>query len=270
MHLDVAQLRNFYYRSPLGRSAQRVIRDALVSLWPDVTGQTVVGFGFSVPLLRPFLDPAHRVIGLMPGPQGVMSWPAAGPNISVLCEDLLWPMQADQVDKLVVMHGLETSETPSALLDECWRVLRPGGNAVFIVPNRAGLWSRSDKTPFGFGRPYSLGQLEEQLRIHGLIPERHLSTLYQPPSASRFWRKSAGLIERSGRRMQMVVAGGVLMVEVSKQVPQPTRPGLGEAVRRPLRVLEGLGQPVPDTARSRGRLSPAAQKTGTDGALTIR
>ena len=137
MHLDVVDLRRFYYRSPLGRAAQRVIRDLLVELWPDVTGRTVVGFGFAVPLLRPFLADARRVVGLMPGPQGVMPWPAGMPNVSVLCEDTLWPLQTGQVDRLVMLHGLETSENPLALLGECARVLGPGGRAVFIVPNRS-------------------------------------------------------------------------------------------------------------------------------------
>ena len=30
MHLDVTELRDFYYRSALGRAAQRVIRDELL------------------------------------------------------------------------------------------------------------------------------------------------------------------------------------------------------------------------------------------------
>jgi len=254
MHLDVLDLRNFYYRSALGRAAQRVIRDDLRRLWPEAKGQTVVGFGFAAPLLRPFLQDARRVMALLPGPQGVMPWPAGRPNVSLLCEDTLWPLQAGQVDKLVLMHGLETSENPTALMDEVWRVLGPGGKAVFIVPNRVGLWSRSDATPFGFGRPYSIGQLEAQLRVHGLIPGRHFSTLYQPPSQRKIWRKSANLLEKMGKRMSVFDAGGVLMVEVSKQIPQPTRPGLGEAVKRPLRVLEGLTNPVPEGARGRGTM----------------
>lgn len=252
MHLDVLDLRNFYYRSPLGRAAQKVVRDALVQMWPEARGQTVAGYGFAVPLLRPFLSEARRVIALMPGPQGVMPWPAGQPNISVLCEDHLWPLQAGQVDKLVLMHGLETSETPALLLDEVWRVLGPGGKAVIVVPNRAGLWSRTDTTPFGYGRPYSLSQLEGQLRVHGLIPVRHKSTLYQPPSHKSVWRKSADLLEKLGGKLSVVAAGGVLMVEVTKQVPQPKRPGLGEAVKRPLRVLEGLGAPLPEGVRDRG------------------
>ncbi|MDX8349888.1 methyltransferase domain-containing protein [Cognatiyoonia sp. IB215446] len=252
MHLDVLDLRNFYYRSALGRAAQKVIRDELVRLWPDCKGQMVVGFGFSVPLLRPFLKDARRVVGLMPGPQGVMPWPPDGQNVSVLCEDTLWPIETGHVDRLVLMHGLETTEHPSALLDEAWRVLGPGGRAVFIVPNRAGLWSRSDATPFGYGRPYSLSQLDAQLRRHQFVTERTMSALYQPPSSRRLWRKSAGFFEKVGHNIPMVAAGGVLIVEVSKQMVAPTRPGLGEAVKKPLRALEGMAkpQPKPETART--------------------
>ena len=248
MHLDVLDLRNFYYRSALGRAAQKVIRDELTQIWPEAKGQTVVGYGFAVPLMRPYLAHARRVIGLMPGPQGVMPWPAGQPNISVLCEETFWPIQTGQVDKLVVMHGLETCENPTALLDEIWRVLGPGGRAVFVVPNRAGMWSRSDKTPFGFGRPYSLGQLEAQLRKHDFITERTLSTLYQPPSHKRVWRKTAGLLEKIGYNLPVVAAGGVLMIEVSKQMAAPTRSGLTEVVKRKFRALEGITA-APEGAR---------------------
>lgn len=244
MHLDVHDLREFYYRSALGRAAQKVVRGELERLWPSAKGETVVGYGFAVPLLRPFLAEARRVIGLMPGPQGVMPWPSGDKNVSVLCEDTLWPLGSGMVDKLVLLHGLETSDHPYPLLDECWRVLAPHGRAVFIVPNRAGLWSRSDATPFGFGRPYSMGQLEKQLRDVGLIPTHTLSTLYQPPSSRKLWRQMAGTLESAGRHLPVFAAGGVLMVEVTKQVPQPKRPGLTEAVKRPLRVLEGMGGPV--------------------------
>ena len=246
MHLDVLDLRNFYYRSPLGRAAQKVVRDQLVQWWPEAQGQTVAGFGFAVPLLRPYLADARRVIGLMPGPQGVMPWPAGGKNVSVLCEDTLWPIETGHVDKLVVMHGLETSDDQAAVLEECWRVLGPGGRAVFVVPNRAGLWSRSDGTPFGYGRPYTLGQLEGQLRKHRFFTERQISTLYQPPSHKRAWRKTAGLLETVGHYLPWVTAGGVLMVEVSKQMATPG----GTAVpASPVReVLQGMRGPVAEPA----------------------
>jgi SAM-dependent methyltransferase len=251
MHLDVLDLRNFYYRTQLGRVAQRAIRDQIVSMWPPAPGMTMAGFGFSVPLLRPYLPEARRVIGLMPGPQGVMPWPAGMENVSVLCEETAWPLSTGFVDRLVLMHGLETSEQPSAVLEECQRVLGPGGKALFVVPNRSGLWARGDSTPFGFGRPYSLRQLEAQLKRHGFTPERHVAALYAPPSARRFWLRTAAFWEGAGRRFAPWVAGGVLMVEASKQVYAPTRGGLGAVVRKPLRVWEGVVQPAPEPAMGR-------------------
>ncbi len=243
MHLDVLDLRQFYYRTRLGRVAQTAVRDALLHLWPDTSSETVAGFGFAVPLLRPFLADARRVVSLMPGPQGVMHWPAGMPNVSVLCAEKDWPLETGSVDKLVVLHGLETSENPTAVLEEAMRVLGPGGHAVFIVPNRAGLWARRDGTPFGYGRPYSLGQLEAQVKAQGFVPERHASALYAPPSVKRFWLRSHGMWERTGQKMSALMSGGVFLLEVSKQVYKPTRVGAPEVVRRPLRVLEGMPAP---------------------------
>src|SRR3989338_6796837 len=261
MHLDVLDLRNFYYRTQLGRVAQRAIRGQVEKLWPPAPGQTgagvgfagpllrphlsqarrgvgvkrgcraapgqtVAGFGFAVPLLRPYLSEARRVIGLMPGPQGVMPWPAGMENVSVLCEETLWPLATGHVDRLVIMHGLETSDNPAAVLDEAHRVLGPGGRALFIVPNRAGLWARRDGTPFGFGRPYTPGQLEAQLKKHGFTPERSMTSLFAPPSEGRFWLRTSAFWESFGHRLPWL-AGGVLMVEGAKQGYAPTRGGVG-------------------------------------------
>lgn len=244
MHLDVRDLKTFYYRSALGRAAQKAIRDQVVEFWPEAKGQTVLGYGFAVPLMRPYLKDARRVVGLMPGPQGVMPWPAGQKNVSVLSEEVNWPLDTGSVDKLVLLHGLETSEHPTALLEECFRVLGPGGKALFIVPNRAGLWSRSDRTPFGFGRPYSLLQLESQLKMHNFQPERHRAALFAPPSSKRFWLRAAPVWEKTGRKISSYLAGGVLIIEATKQIHAPTRPGLPAAIARPLGVLEGIRKPA--------------------------
>lgn len=242
MHLDVQDLRNFYYRSALGRSAQFALRTRLQEIWPEAQGQTVVGYGFAAPLLRPYLKDARRVLALMPGPQGVMPWPSDGPNVSVLTEETLWPLETGHVDKLVILHGLETSDHPFDLLEEAWRVLGPGGKVLFIVPNRAGLWSRRDRTPFGFGRPYSVSQLETQLRKHQFLPERHYGALYGFPSGKRFWLKSFGFFERVGRSMPGVLAGGAVLVEASKRVYPPK--GRVQRNRAPVSILEGVPRPV--------------------------
>lgn len=245
MHLDVLDLRSFYYRTGLGRAAQRAIREQVRSVWPDTKGMTLVGFGFATPLLRPFLGEAERVISLMPGQQGVMPWPPGEPNLSVLCEETLWPIETGSVDRLILMHGLDTSEDPFQLLEECYRTLRPEGRGLLIVPNRGGLWARNDKTPFGFGRPYSMRQLEATIRSHDFVPEKSLAALFQPPSTRKFWMKTGAMWERVGQKIPRGIAGGVLIVEMKKQVPAPPRRGLAETVKKPLRVLDGITSPAP-------------------------
>ncbi len=244
MHRDVQDLRNFNSRSTRGRAAQASVRGRMLQLWPEAKRQTVAGFGFAVPLLRPYLADARRVIALMPAPQGVMPWPAGLPNVSVLAEETLWPLETGRVDKLVVVHGLETSERPSRLLEECWRVLGPGGKALFIVPNRAGLWSRSDRTPFGYGRPYTPGQLDAELKKHQFLPERHAAALFQPPSTRRFWLKTGSLIEKYGGRFPRVLPGGVFMVEASKRVQPPAGTIIKEIAKQPIEALKGLAEPA--------------------------
>ncbi|MFN3642231.1 MAG: class I SAM-dependent methyltransferase [Gemmobacter sp.] len=243
MHLDVHDLREFYYRTRLGRAAQKAIRARIAALAPPRAGEVVAGFGFAVPLLRPYLEADARVIALMPAPQGVMPWPAGQANVAALCDEAHWPLLPASVDRLILMHGLETSERPSALLDEAFRVLAPGGSVIFVVPNRAGLWARRDGTPFGYGRPYSAGQLEAQMKRHAFTPERAISALYVPPVEARFWLRTADFWERTGRTILPWRAGGVLIVEGTKELHAPTR-GTAAAVQRPMRVLEGAARPV--------------------------
>lgn len=257
MHLDVVDLHSFYYRTRLGRIAQESLRSRIVGLWPDTKGQTVAGFGFAGPMLRPFLEGSRRVLNLMPGQQGVMPWPAGEPNRSVLVEETRWPLATGFVDRLIVLHGLETCDRPGELLDEIWRVLGPGGRALFVVPSRTGLWARRDATPFGFGRPYTVGQLESQLRRHGFVPGRQISALHALPSHRPALIRSAAFFERFGARLGWIAPAGAIMIEATKQVFAPTRPGLGEAVRRPLEVLEGIAKPAGKPAR--GRVSRDAQ-----------
>ncbi|MDP4063899.1 hypothetical protein IMCC1933_14280 [Rhodobacteraceae bacterium IMCC1933] len=250
MHLDVRELRAFYYRSFLGRSVQATIREQVLRLWPQARHEVVLGYGFAAPLLRPYLSSARRVTALMPARQGVMHWPPGLPNCSVLCEETRWPVETGSIDKLLVLHGLDTSEHAAAVLEECYRVLAPAGRAIFIVPNRASLWARREGTPFSFARPYTAGQLESRLKWHGFLPEHHVTALYQPPWSGPFWRRMSGPIERIGQTIPAWRGGGVLILEVSKQVPRPRRPGLGQIISRPLGLLEGIKAPDPISAQS--------------------
>ncbi len=252
MHLDVLDLRGFYYATQLGRMVQRMVRQRLRALWPDIHGQSLVGFGYAAPFLRPFMEEAARTLCLMPAQQGVCIWPPEGPNLTALVEETLWPLSSGFADRMIVAHGLEACERPEALLEEIWRVLAPGGKAIFVVPNRAGLWARSDATPFGYGRPYSVGQLEKTLSRNKFTAERHEAVLYLPPSHKRFWLKIAPGMERIGQRLNAQRLAGVAMVEATKLVYIAPQSGAKAKTSDPLRVLEGL-RPKPAAGRSAAR-----------------
>lgn len=247
MHLDVQDLRNFYYRQALGRSVQKILRSHVTEIWPDTQGLSVAGFGFATPVLRPFIDQARRVLALMPGPQGVMAWPSDQKNVSVLVRETHWPIETGHIDRLIVMHGLETSDDPSALLSEIYRTLGPGGRVLFIVPNRVGLWSRSERTPMGVGRPYTLGQLETQLRIQGFLPEKTLATLFQFPVFKKRWLRLGAFWERFGKNIPFL-AGGVILIEASKRVHPLSGAKIGDAEKGKANVLAGLSKPKPALA----------------------
>ncbi|MFV0294414.1 MAG: class I SAM-dependent methyltransferase [Paracoccus sp. (in: a-proteobacteria)] len=267
MHHDVIELRRFYYSRSLGRVAQRILRERLVANWPvgKVTGMSVAGYGFAVPMLRPYLTQARRVTGLMPGPQGVMGWPAGMANHSVLCDETAWPLETGSIDRLIILHGLETSDHPAALLAEAWRVLGPGGRMMVMVPNRAGLWARTDTTPFGLGRSYTAGQLEGQAADAGFVTERAGAAIYIPPSDRRFWLRSAMGWEQLGGRIASMLVAGVIWAEFSKQVHAPAGPGRRVSVPSPLDVLEGIARPRPARDPAAGRVGRGASSSRGNG-----
>ncbi|SEO26373.1 hypothetical protein SAMN04489859_105510 [Paracoccus alcaliphilus] len=257
MHHDIDDLRRFYYQRALGRVVQRILRDRLMARWePDSChGMNVAGYGFAAPMLRPYLRHARRVTALMPGPQGVMAWPAGLPNHSVMCDETAWPIETGSLDRLVMLHGLETSDHPAALLAEAWRTLGPGGRMMVMVPNRSGLWAASDGTPFGFGRSYTTGQIQAQTRAAGFVGEWHGSAVYIPPSDRRFWLRSAQMWERTGARISRVLIAGVVLVELSKQVRGAVGPTARVHVPSPLDILDGVARPKPG-----GRLAASPVK----------
>lgn len=238
-------LRNFYYRNTLGRSAQASLRKRIADIWPHAKGQTVLGFGFAVPVLRPYLKEARRVIAMMPAQQGVSAWPTNASNICFLGHESFWPIDTGQVDRLILLHALELSDRPDVLLEEAQRVLGPGGRALIIVPNRAGLWARSENTPFGSGRPYSISQIEARLSPHGFLVEQYASALYHMPTRRRLWLRAAPVFEHIGHKLSPIFAGGVLIVEVSKRYPPAKKRPSQEILDTALGLLRPKPQPKP-------------------------
>ena len=216
MPFDVIDLRDFY-RSALGQVARRMIRRAIQRAWPDLRGMRLLGLGYATPFLSALSPETERTIAVMPASLGVLGWPPEGRNLVALADEGELPFADYSIDRVLLVHALETSEEVRAMLKEVWRVLAGGGRLLIVAPNRRGIWARLDRTPFGSGRPYTQSQLSQLLRDEQFTPVGSDAALFVPPSTGRMVRRSAAAWERIGRRWFPTFAG-VLLVEATKQI----------------------------------------------------
>lgn len=216
MSIDVVDLRNFY-SNRLGSVARHLIGRGIRQHWQDTRGLRVLGIGYPIPYLGVFREEAERCIAFMPASQGVVKWPTARPTLTALVDETEMPLPDAAVDRVLLVHALETSRDASAVLREVWRVLASGGRLLAVVPNRRGPWARMDTTPFGHGRPYSRSQITQLLRETWFTPVNWSEALYVPPIERGWFLRSAVAWERAGATISAPFAG-VHIVEATKQV----------------------------------------------------
>jgi SAM-dependent methyltransferase len=238
--MDIVDLKEFY-ASALGQASRRIIAHRIRSRWGNLRGARVLGLGFATPYLDVVREEAHAVLGFMPAELGVSHWPAEGLSATALVDEIDLPLPDSCIDCALIIHGLELTQYLSDMLRELWRVLAPQGRALFVAPNRRGMWARFDSTPFGHGRPFSRQQLNQMLREARFSPSGWSQALFVPPIPGAFFTRSAVAWERVGLRLSPGFAG-VIIVEAVKQVYALTP---GKRVRRLVPSLKPVLNPQP-------------------------
>lgn len=224
-----------FYEEPIGQVTRRTIFRRVRLAWPDVRGQRLLGYGYALPYLRPFVGEAERVAALVPAQHeagdGDLRFVAQG-------EEDAWPFADSLFDRILVVHGLECAESVRPVLRQIWRVLTSEGRLLCVVPNRASLWAQIEHSPFAHGRPFSRTQLERLMRDSMFVPERWDSALYFPPVPLRRLVRSGAAWERMGRALWPRLAG-VHIVEATKSLYALAAP---EKVPIRKRVLATVGR----------------------------
>lgn len=232
MSTNVHDLKHFYSQRR-GRLVRRFVSSHIREMWPDLHGQRLMGCGYALPYLNNIGREAERNFAFMPQALGVHYWPEGEKGRVFLGDETDLPIETESIDRILVIHGLEFFDRPSACFHELWRVLKSSGRLMVLVPNRLGFWARSEGTPFGHGRPYSVRQLTHILQDNMFIHERTEQALFMPPFKSFPVMRTAYAFESLGRFIFPGLAG-VHIVEASKQIyagsakaPAGTRRGLG-------------------------------------------
>jgi len=214
-YVDILTLDRFY-KSALGQAAAIAISQRLKLMWPDPRGK-MVAVGYGPPLLNEFYNRDLTSLAMMPARQGVMAWPCIDDKRSTLVDEYNLPLPDNSADYIILMHALEHAHRPDKLLREMWRVLSPSGRIAVIAPNRRRIWSSIERSPFGYGRPYSASQLHQLLTDKLLSPKRIDHALFLPP----FDIPAVGPLLNAAEwaaRGWLRRWGGVLIMEAEKQV----------------------------------------------------
>lgn len=206
-----------FYNSRKGRIVRSLIRQKIHEIWPEIKSQRLMGYGYAMPYLRLYMGSASRAFNIMPEQLGVHNWPPEAENCVCLAKESVLPLETNSVDFILMVHALEFLDTPEESFEEIWRVLKSTGRLIIVVPNRVGLWARADWSPFGQGRPYSIGQVEDFLSDNLFVHERTSRALFSPPFKSEFLLRGANFFEKVGPYLYPAL-GGVHVIEASKQL----------------------------------------------------
>jgi len=220
MYRDTVKIQSFY-ETPLGVTVTRLLDPYVRSFWDDRVDAYNVAFGYGPPFLNMIDDAAKaRAIALMPARHGAVIWPQTGQVRTILTKGHNLPVPDVQLDRLMLAHALEFDDDPARLLDECWRILDGAGRLLVMVPNRRGIWTHRETTPFGHGRPFSRRQLQTALTQHGFEVNRVHRVVFIPPVQRGPLLRFASSCEQIGQRCWPAL-GAILLIEATKMLYAP-------------------------------------------------
>jgi SAM-dependent methyltransferase len=199
-------------------------RAMLERLGPLPPAPTLLDLGCSTGYLLADLELAHpdaTLIGVDLVGEGLRKAHELVPGVHLLRADVCrLPLSEESVDGIVSANLLEHVPDDVRALHEIARVLRPGGQAVIVVPAGRHLYDYYDRF-LGHERRYTRGEIARKGRAAGLEPveECHLGSVLYPA----FWlvkqhnrRRWAGLEDDALERR---VAGDIASTRKSRIGP---------------------------------------------------
>lgn len=235
--MDVSELKAFY-ETGLGKFTCRKLRERITKLWPEVSSEKILGFGFALPYL-PLFTYGNNCIAFMPAKIGALKIEEASP-VAMVDSDML-PAKNEYFDRVMIIHGMENCELAEKLLEEAWRILKPTGKLLIIVPSSGGIWESHGDTPFRGVRSYSKTQLLEHVLYSKFSAKRVVRELFFIPSRFRWINRLSQVLGAVFLRQ----SAGVFIIEAEKLIfaaggrPIKIAPTIWDKVFKPKAVAAG-------------------------------
>lgn len=211
MRISLKDFENFY-TSNLGQIAIKIIYENTKKIWQNNKSQNILGFGYCKQILQEFSNQDCRIINYQIAeelPNGIYG--------DIIGNEDRTPFEDDFFEKILCLHAFEECESPQRTLRELWRILKPEGSLILIIPNRNGAWARREETPFGHGRPYSRSQLINILNnsLFEILGAKRI--LFNPPFDVKILNNFSQKFEAMGSKLWPSF-GGLLFFEIKKRV----------------------------------------------------
>lgn len=218
MKIALEKIRKFY-KSSLGEQVISCLKPYIHSFLPlTLRHKSILGIGFTEIFIDNTLYEKNIFIHCFPH-----FFYNGGAESSIIQNKIFFHDQAlpflnQSVDYAVLMHSCEFFSNSDTFFQELWRVLSPDALMLVIVPNRQGVWSLFDSTPFGYGHPYTISQLKDFLEQKGFLIYEEGSALFYPPLHLKKNSSFFKYLENFGRRYLKKI-GGVNIVYAQKKAP---------------------------------------------------
>ncbi|HRJ12685.1 MAG TPA: methyltransferase domain-containing protein, partial [Alphaproteobacteria bacterium] len=206
-----------FYQSPIGCMTQDFIsaqlKKILAVIRPDER-VLILGYGiyFADDIQKLGSD---KIILAYPDGMPPVLWPDSAAHQSCIVSLDALPFGDVTFDRVILVHALEFAPEPGHLLFEIQRILTAQGQLICITPNRNGIWSWFEHTPFGEGQTFSTRQIRRLLLGVQLSPLQIQTALFVPPLNFSFHKIARGFargIEAAGSYLGLRMGGIVISV----------------------------------------------------------
>lgn len=123
------------------------------------------------------------------------------------------PIQSEAIDIVLLMHQLELSKNPRAILEEVYRVLRPNGRLIMFGFNRWGV----KQLFYHEQKSCSVGKIKHLLSTLDFELNQHQTICFRPAFKNKLMAKKFLFLEAFGQ-FCFPYAGSVFMLCATKNI----------------------------------------------------